>query len=67
MPKILNAREKHLLKLLLRDANKDGWTPVSFAVWPLIKSLPNELVETHPGFARLTEKGNSIVEAMAWL
>lgn len=67
MPKTLNAGDKHLLKLILRDANEYGWATVSSAVLPLVKSLPGELVDIHQGFARLTEKGNSIVEAMAWL
>lgn len=67
MPKTLNAGDKHLLKLILKDADEQGWTPVGSAVLPLIKSLPDELIDIQPGFARLTEKGKSIVEAMLWL
>jgi hypothetical protein len=55
--------DKHLMRLMHRDKNTDGWTKVSQQVWPLVERLPKELVELHPegGFAKLTEAGETIV------
>jgi hypothetical protein len=73
-PTKLDSGQKHFMRLIVKDAGADGWTPVSRVVYPLVqKTLPAELVEHEPvgeegrGRARLTEKGQSILDAMEWL
>lgn len=60
----LDAGQKHLLRLLDKDAGAGGWAPVSSLVWPFVASLPDDLVEKRPsdggGHARLTPSGNAI-------
>jgi len=70
----LDGGQKHFLRLIARNQqNAEGWCPVSAAVYPLVqKTMPAELVEHHStedggGRARLTPKGEDVVEAMAWL
>ena len=69
----LNPGQKHLLTLVNKGADADGWAPVSAPVFPLVKSLPSELVELEPigddgrGRARLTAAGNGLLDAMMWL
>lgn len=42
----LNASHKHMLKLIDKDKNSDGWTAVSDMMHPhLVKTMPSELVE----------------------
>ena len=61
----LDHKEKHLMRLILEGVGGNGWTPVSDAVWPLVKDLPFELVETMKNekgkFAKLTHDGNVIL------
>lgn len=73
-PKKLDAGQKHLLNLIAKgQACPDGWAPVSRPVYPLLAAMPDALVELHPvgdegrGRARLTEAGQSLLDAMAWL
>lgn len=68
----LTAGELHLLKLIRRDADVDGWAPISAAVYPLVHPLPRRLIECLPfadgtGSARLTEEGRGVLNAMVWL
>lgn len=77
-PHKLTAGEKHILSLIQRGADADGWAPVSKAVAPLFIDqqipcgvMPAALCEFERrgegGRARLTALGKTIVEAMAWL
>jgi len=74
LPVKLDVGQKHLLRLIDKDAGADGWTPVSSVVYPLLETnLPKELIVLERvgtegrGRAKLTQHGESIVEAMAWL
>lgn len=73
-PKKLDAGQKHLLTLVAKGQNcPDGWAPVSKQVYPLLESMPKALVELHHignegrGRARLTDKGQDLIDAMVWL
>jgi len=63
--KELDAGQQHIFKLIGKDAGEDGWVPVSSVVRPFVVSLPIELVEVKPGFARLTDKGKNVFEWVA--
>lgn len=71
--KKLDAGQQHLLRLISRDQKSPtGWAKVSKQVMPLIQALPSELVEIRlepsgAGLAMLTEKGQSIIDAMEYL
>lgn len=73
MARKLNSGEKHLLHLVARDADAQGWAPVSAAVFPLLKKMPEALValeqvgDQRCGRVRLTEEGRNVLNAMAWL
>ena len=71
-PEKLTPGEKHFLRLIEKDAGNDGWCKVSKVLLPLTKQLPAELVEVEDadegrGRARLTERGQALLDAMAWL
>jgi hypothetical protein len=68
----LDAAQKHILTLIRRDKKADGWTFVSeqlFAV--LSKNIPTRLAVFEKledgGRAKLTDEGESVLNAMAWL
>jgi len=67
----LNAGQKHLLRLIVKDADAEGWTRISKTVFPVLQEMPSELIDLEwvndEGRARLTPKGQSIIDAMAWL
>lgn len=68
----LDIQHKHVMKLIARDCNDDGWASISESLYPSISgALPPELVELekleHGGRARLTDEGNNILSAMKWL
>lgn len=72
--KILDAGQKHMLRLVAKDSLADGWTPVSKQVLPLLAQIhmPQELIELEEledgrGRVRLTDKGQAVLDAMAWL
>jgi len=78
MPKKLTSGNKNILSLIRKGQEADGWTPVSHVVAPLFTStahepLPSELFEFElvgtdgRGRARLTDKGASVLDAMAYL
>ena len=58
----------HLMRLIRKGQKVDGWCEVSEMIFPFIKDLPTQLVVSKKastgGIARLTEKGNTIVD---WL
>jgi hypothetical protein len=77
-PHKLTAGEKHILTLIQRGADADGWAPVSKAVKPLFVdkkipcgTMPTALCEFEAvgegGRARLTTLGKNLLEAMLWL
>lgn len=69
----LNAGQKHMLKLIDRDKDVEGWAKVSGMMMPLLETtMPKELIELTKnddgtGRVRLTEQGCSVVGAMAFL
>ena len=70
----LDAGQKHILRLIVKDSNAEGWTTVSKMLYPVIeKSIPSELLEMNRlgdeghGVARLTPKGREVVGAMLYL
>jgi hypothetical protein len=76
----LTAGQKNILQLIRKGAKEDGWAPVSKVVAPIFTNkdipggaMPAELCEFEPvgedgrGRARLTQEGNSVLDAMAWL
>ena len=68
----LDVQHKHILRLVNRDRDEDGWALVSEKLFPvLVKAMPKELIEFEPlpcgGRARLTEEGAVVVRAMPWL
>lgn len=71
MSKPLNLGERHILKLIVRDADEHGWVAVSRVVYPIIEKMPAVLVEHESledgGRVRLTEEGRAVVYAMPWL
>lgn len=79
-PRKLTAGEKHMLGLIRKDADAEGWAPVSKVVAPLFTDkkipcgvMPGALCEFErvgdegQGRARLTTLGNNLLDAMAWL
>ena len=69
----LTPGEIHILNLVERDKNEDGWTPVSAQIKHLFIPLVNDgLVDMQDtkderGMAQVTEKGLSILAAARWL
>ena len=68
----LDIQHKHIMRLIARDADSDGWATVSAQLFPVLsKNIPKELAvfeETETGGrARLTEEGQSVLNAMKWL
>lgn len=71
-PSKLTPGELSLLTLVRRDSKPDGWTTVSKIVMTIVTKLPPELVTVETvdngrGRAKLTDKGNSILDARDWL
>lgn len=73
MAKKLNAGEKHFIRLIAKNQQEQGgWASVSKQVYPIVQKMPPELVEHEPqegggGRARLTPRGDSVLDAMNWL
>jgi len=68
----LESQHKHILKLIKRDADKDGWATVSEALFSTLSEvMPKELCVfeklDNGGRAKLTDEGKSIINAMKWL
>jgi hypothetical protein len=55
-----------LMRLVERDREPNGWTPVSNMVLPQMKIVPDELIETRitpdGGYVRLTQKGHTVLK-----
>lgn len=77
-PRKLTSGNKAILRLIRKGAaGADGWAPVSRIVAPLfatnaMEPIPSELFEFEPlaegrGRVRLTEKGESILDAAVYL
>lgn len=74
MAQELDGGQRHILRLIARDADGEGWCPVSSQLLPVIKKgMPVELVDLESvgddgrDRARLTPEGQSVINAMAWL
>lgn len=70
--KPLDMGQKHILKLIARDRDSEGWATVSAMLYKTLSaSLPSELVTFEPngdaGRAKLTEAGQGVIDSMAWL
>jgi hypothetical protein len=71
--KKLNTGQKHILNLIAKGADSEGWAVVSSLVFNLVEQMPKELVllervsEEGRGRVRLTTEGESLMSAMAWL
>ena len=68
----LQSGHKHILRLIDKDQNENGWTSVSNILYPyLSKNMPRELVTfdgTEDNYrAKLTDEGISVVHAMVYL
>jgi len=68
----LEPEQIHILRLIKRDADDEGWTPVSDALYNVLPSvMPEALVifeQTENGArARLTQEGSNFLSALKWL
>lgn len=69
----LDGLQKHLLSLIVQDADAEGWAAVGSFVFPSMAAMPFELVELERvgnegrGRARLTAAGQHVIDAMAWI
>lgn len=68
----LDIQHKHILKLIARDRDSEGWAKVSDQLYPVLsKNIPTELAEFEKqkegSRARLTDEGESVLNAMKWL
>lgn len=79
-PRKLTAGEQHILRLIRKDADAEGWAPVSRIVATLFTNeklpngpMPRVLCEFETvgddgrGRARLTVAGNAFLDSLAWL
>lgn len=66
MSEKLNSSDRHLMRLIRKDKAENGWTKCSDIVFPLVESLPTELVETAiingVKSARLSDKGETVLD-----
>ena len=61
MNKRLDAGQRHLLRLVAKGADSEGWAKVSDVVRPLVEKLPSDLVEIREGEVRLTPIGKVVL------
>lgn len=79
-PEKLTPGQFHILKLIRKEADAEGWAPISKAVAPLFTDrdirggvMPQPLCVFEPvgnegrGRARLTQLGINVLDAAAWL
>ena len=69
---MLEAQHKHIIRLIARDRGENGWAMVSETLFlTLSANMPKELVEFEKlekgGRARLTNAGENVFDAMAWI
>lgn len=73
MAEKLTQGQKHMLGLVAKGANAEGWAPVSASVMKIIRLVPSGLVTIEAvgdegrGRAKLTVTGASLLAAMEWL
>jgi len=70
--KRLDYRQQHILTLIDRGADAEGWAEVSEILFSVLSTnIPPELVTFEKlddgGRARFTEEGRAVFNAMAWL
>ncbi len=70
--KKLEMEHKHIMRLIVRDRDKEGWVAVSDQLYPpLSANMPPELVtfDGSPGSyrAKLTIQGQNVLDAMKWI
>lgn len=64
----LDHGQLHIMRLAQRGKSADGWARVSALVWPLLATVPKELVELKQepgddgGFCKLTPEGETVLE-----
>ncbi|MDY6957613.1 MAG: hypothetical protein SVK08_00515 [Halobacteriota archaeon] len=68
----LDIHHVHILKLIERDRDVDGWVKVSESVFNVVsENIPAQLAIfeklENGGRARLTDEGQNVLNAMAWL
>jgi hypothetical protein len=73
---VLSSGQKNLLTLVVKGREEDGWAPVSPPIYRMLvgpHGLPEALVALEPvgdegrGRIRLTDEGQKVIDAMAWL
>jgi hypothetical protein len=68
----LDNAQKHILRLIHRDKDSQGWTKVSEALCKTVReNIPSDLATFEKledgGRVKLTEEGNGVILAMAYL
>jgi len=68
----LNASQKHVLRIVHRDQDRDGNVRVHEQLYnALVMNIPKQLMTftklNMGGIAKLTKEGRHVVEAMKWL
>lgn len=65
----INTNQKHLLYLIRKGRDAEGWAKVSATVWPVVEKLSSEveeLVEVKKledgGMAKLTVTGETVLD-----
>ena len=76
IPKVLDHKQLHLIRLVAKGVQHDGWTPVSTVLVPVVQEfIPVLFVELEKDprtvedkwRARLTEQGKQLYWAMQYL
>lgn len=62
----------HILKLIARDRDKEGWASVSEKLFCMLsETIPSELATFERldsgGRAKLTDEGQNVINALLWL
>lgn len=67
----LQVQHKHIMRLIKRDCDLDGWATVSKVLYPMLKkNMPERLIEFDDSDglrAKLTDEGENVLAAMEWL
>ena len=72
MAEKLDHKQIHVLRLIHKGADEEGWAPIGDIVYKTIPAMiPKELAifeQTEAGGrARLTQEGSNLLSAMEWL
>lgn len=65
--KKLSLGERALLKIIFLEANRLGYCSIPEAVRPTVEALPRELVFLIKDRARLTQRGEHVIDTVEWL